>query len=646
MSKAESREKVLEPAGQENEGQPPIDAQPLTHNEPLPETAAADDAVISRALAWSLVVIGAVGLAVGGAVWWFNRRPPDVVIISPPIVQRIRTQAKVQLPRIRFADVTAESGLDFMHHNGANGEKLLPETMGGGCAFFDYDRDNDPDLLLINSCDWPWTKREAGQALPTMKLYRNDGRGQFTDVTVGSGLDITFYGQGVAVGDYDNDGWVDVFITAVAPQIEAAGANRLFRNEQGFFVDVTSAMGVAGNPGNWSTGAGFLDYDNDGDLDLFVGNYIHWSREIDLAKEFTLDGKRRAYGRPNEFEGAYPYLYRNDGTTFVEVAEAAGLHITGPLERPLAKTLAVVPFDLDQDGWIDLIVANDTVQNLVFRNLRDGRFQEQGVASGIAFDNTGAARGAMGGDAAYFRNDGKTVCVAIGNFSNEMTAFYVSQGNPFSFFDAALASGIGPLTRLQLTFGVVFLDFDLDGRLDLFEANGHLEEEINTIQETQHYAQPPVLFWNAGAEAGNEFLRMTPDVSGNDLSVPMVGRGAAVADVDGDGDQDILITASGGRPRLLRNEAYRKGEFLRLKLVGRQSNRDAIGAWVDVYIGNQVLRRQVMPTRSYLSQSELPLTIAFDAPRPDRVVVRWPGGGTQDISGVELNNLVVVEQAP
>jgi enediyne biosynthesis protein E4 len=606
------------------------------------ETAASDDTVIKRALLWSVAVIGIGGAALVGVAVWLNRAPAATVTRQSELIRAAkREMPPVEIPAVPFADITQAAGIRFVHATGARGEKLLPETMGGGCAFLDYDQDGAEDLLLINGCDWPWSTEKTAPR-PTLALYRNDGHGQFTDVTAGSGLDVTFYGMGVAVGDYDNDGWPDVFVSAV-------GRGHLFHNDHGKFVDVTEAAGVGGSEHDWGTGCCWFDYDNDGHLDLFVGNYVRWSREIDAAQDFRLVGLGRAYGPPLAFEGAFPHLYRNDGHGhFTDVSAEAGIQIRNlHTAVPVAKTLGVIPIDLDEDGWIDLVIANDTVQNFVFHNTGHGRFEEIGTRTGIAFDSQGAARGAMGIDAGWFRND-QCLGVAIGNFANEMTALYVSETEPLQFFDAATATGLGPPTRLSLTFGVVFFDYDLDGRLDLLSANGHLEEDINKVQPTQYYAQPPKLFWNCGPNQSTEFVPVPPEKCGADLGQRMVGRGSAFADIDGDGDLDVLIAANGGTPRLLRNDQHTGHHWLRFKLIGRKCARDAIGATVSVVLGGgRVLRREVNPTRSYLSQSELPVSFGLGAAaRVDRVVIRWPGGGTQELTDVAVDRVHVVEQAP
>ncbi len=483
-------------------------------------------------------------------------------------------------------------------------------------------------------------RQATRQPTKTLALYRNDGSGHFEDVTAGSGLDISLYGMGAAVGDYDGDSRTDVFVSAL-------GENHLFHNDGGGkFSDVTAAAGVAGDASQWSTSSGWFDYDNDGDLDLFVCNYVQWSREYDESQNFQLTGGGRAYGRPQNFAGSFPYLYRNDGEgRFHEVAAEAGLRMRNPATGvPMAKSLGVTFADFDQDGRIDIILANDTVQNFLFHNRGDGTFEEIGAVSGIAFDMDGNARGAMGIDVARFR-DNNAIGVAIGNFSNEMTALYVSNGSEMRFMDEAISSGLGPNTRLELTFGVFYFDYDLDGRLDLFAANGHLEKDINRVQPSQHYAQSPQLFWNCGSLQDTEFLPVRAQQCGDDLVQPMVGRGAAFADIDGDADLDVLIMACGQPPRLLRNDQQLKHHWLRFKLVGTHCNRDAIGAWIDVELADRSLRRQVMPTRSYISQSELPVTFGLgDADQVRRVTVQWPDGQRSSLDNVQVDKLYEVVQ--
>jgi hypothetical protein len=605
-----------------------------------------DDTVVGSALKWS---VGAALLLSAAAVlvWLVLRKPPEPVVTKagPTTLPEKRHAPTVAIPKIPFTEVTESAGIDFVHENGAEGEKLLPETMGGGGAFFDFDNDGDQDLLCINSTVWPWAKKQP-ENLPTSALYANDGTGKFANVTAGSGLDVPLYGNGVACGDFDGDGDTDVFISCL-------GSNHLFRNDGGGrFSDATTTAGVAGAETAWSTSCGWFDDDNDGDLDLFVCNYIEWSRELDQSMEFTLDGKLRAYGRPTDFRGAFPYLYRNEGNgTFTDVSADAGVQVRDPNTNvPLAKSLGVVFPDVNGDGLLDIVVANDTVQNLLFLNQTGGTFEESAASSGVAFDNSGAARGAMGIDAARFRNTA-AIGIAIGNFATEMTALYVCQtpGTPLPVFrDEAVSNGIGPVTRTDLKFGVLFVDADLDGRLDLFENNGHLEEDIRVVQASQQYEQPPHLLWNCGPASDNEFVMLDASHTGTDFQKRMVGRGASMADIDGDGDLDLMLFSSGGHPRLLRNDQATGHHWLRFRLKGTRANKDAIGAQVEVtLLDGTTLFRTVMPTRSYQSQVELPVTFGLGAADTVKSVkVTWPGGETQLIDVTAVDQLIDVVQTP
>ena len=595
----------------------------------------ADDTIIGRAFRRSLMAL-VVLLTLGGAAWFALRekrepKPTHLTRLSAPVTPN---RAAPEIPLAKFTDITAASGIKFVHTSGAYGDKLLPETMGGGVAFLDFDNDGAQDLLFVNGTYWPWDQRSGERPPSSLVLYRNDGKGHFEQVS--AGLATKLYGMGVAIGDYDNDGLVDVFVTGV-------GGSRLFRNLGGQFQDLTQEAGVGGTAADWSTCAAWFDYDNDGRLDLFVGNYVRWSKEIDLEVGYKIDGATRAYGQPMNFQGAFPYLYHNDGNgKFSEVAARSGLQIKNSATGvPVAKTLGVAPVDLNNDGWMDLVIANDTVQNFVFTNAHDGTFKEIGALSGVAFDANGQTRGAMGLDTARYRPDG-SLGIAIGNFANEMAALYVSPPDACSFTDEAIQEGIGPPSRLLLKFGVFFFDYDLDGRLDLLTSNGHLEEEISKIQASQRYRQPAQLFWNNGSS----FSVVPPDRAGSDLFQPIVGRGSAFADVDGDGDLDVVLTQVNGPPLLLRNDQALGHHWLRLKLVGTRANRDAIGAWIQVRLGNQTLSRQVMPTRSYLSQSELPVTIGLGtADHFDALEILWPGGQKQTVAHARLDATTIVEQA-
>ncbi len=604
-----------------------------------------DDAVIGIALKWSLVVILILAVLGGGMAYWFSSHREEVVLKETEnVLPQVREQTPLAIPVLPFRDITTEAGIAWRHVNGAAGAKLLPETMGGGCAFFDYDNDGDQDLLLVNSNHWPdqtpKNSVSADAASAACALYANMGDGRFEDVSQEAGMDVSLYGMGVAVGDYDNDGYVDVFLSAL-------GANRLLHNNKGKFEDVTQQAGVAGADSSWSTGCGWFDCDQDGDLDLFVCQYLAWSPEFDQGQDFRLTGGGRAYGRPQAFPGAFPTLYRNDGAAgFVDISQQAGIQVANrDTQAPLGKSLGLAFTDFDRDGRLDVLVTNDTVQNFLFHNEGGGRFRETALAAGVAYDSQGRARGAMGVDIAHFRN-GPEIGVAIGNFSNEMTALYVADDQSMLFTDQAISSGLGPVTRLELTFGLRFFDADLDGRLDLIAANGHLEDEINKVQPSQHYQQPPQLLWNCGPENDTEFTPVPAGPHNQDLTRPLVGRGVICADIDADGDLDLLITAIGQKPRLLRNDQQTGHHWLRLKLVGRADNRDAIGAEVEVRAGEHTWRRLVSPTRGYLSQSELPLTFGLgklDA--IDAINITWPNGQVQKLEGLPVDRMHAIEQA-
>jgi hypothetical protein len=601
----------------------------------------ADDRIIGVVFWWSLAVVVCVaGVLV--LLWLLlgsGDSAEEVVRTKDVVAPEVLVADVEVLPDVSFTDVTRSAGIDFVHESGAEGEKLLPETMGSGVAFLDVDDDGDQDLLLINAMPWPDSTRPSAP----MALLLNDGSGQFESVTTGSGLEVPIYGTGVAIGDVDADGLTDLYVTAF-------GANRLYRNlGAGRFEDITESSGTGGDVDAWSSSPAMFDYDGDGDLDLFVPNYVKWSRDLDIANNYTLNGTDRAYGPPKLYEGTQPVLYRNDGTgVFEDVSDAAGIPVINPSSGfNVAKSLAVVPIDLDRDGWMDLVVANDTTRNFLYHNLGDGTFEEIGKDAGVAYDNRGLSTGCMGIDAAYYRND-ENLGIGIGNFSMEMTSFYVSGRNPLLFSDEAIIEGIGSPTRLLLSFGLFFFDYDLDGRLDLFQTNGHLEEEISEIQRSQKYRQPAQLFWNSGSDSGPTFELVPSEVAGA-LVTPIVGRGAAYADIDADGDLDVIVTQVGDRPLLLRNDQALGHHWVRLVLEGLPPNRDAIGAWVELEAGGVTQRRQVMPTRSYLSQVELPLTFGLgEHDSIDSVRIIWPDGSEQLVDGqsISIDAQQIITQEP
>ena len=596
-----------------------------------------DDRVIGRVFRRSLVVIVALVAGGLGIAWWLRERPAVEQVLAKTVTAPAeRDDASAVRPSLPFTDVTAAAGIDFVHVNGAAGERLLPETMGSGLALFDFDGDGDQDLLLVSSTRWPWNP--AGSPAGTPRLYANDGHGRFRDVTTAAGLDRELYGMGVAVGDADGDGDPDLLLTAVGPDV-------MLRNDGGRFTDVTRTAGVAGDPAGWSTSAAFFDADRDGDLDLLVASYVVWSRRLDHEADYTLNGRDRAYGPPTSFAGATVHLYRNDGDLrFRDVTGEAGLDIRNPTTgTPMAKALALGILDVDGDGALDVFVANDTVQNFLLHNRGDGTFEDLGAATGVAFDGAGAATGAMGVDAGDLAGDGR-LGIAVGNFANEMSSLYLAGRSPWLFVDRSAAEGLGSPSRQRLTFGLFLFDADLDGRLDLLQANGHLESEIAQVQASQSWRQPAQLFWNAGADAERLFVEV-PSAELGDLARPIVGRGAAYADLDGDGDLDVVLTANGGRPLVLRNDQATGHHWLRTRLVGRPPNPDAIGAVAELEVAGRRLRRMVMPARSYLSQVEPVLTFGLGtATAAGPLDVRWPDGSSERFDGFAIDGTVELHQ--
>jgi hypothetical protein len=548
----------------------------------------------------SILVSAPVRLAAAGALVWALAAPS---------------------PFVTFTDVTAPAGITFRHTSGAFGKKYLPETLGSGAAFLDVDNDGWQDILFVNSRSWP--AHPGAKAYPA--LYRNNQNGTFTDVTRQAGLAVEMYGMGVAAADYDNDGNADVYITGF-------GRNYLFHGlGGGRFADVTAAAGVAS--AGFSTGAAWFDYDHDGRLDLFVAHYVDWVVEHDLF--CSLDGKSKSYCTPESYQGRSPTLYRNRGDgTFEDVTKKAGLY------DPTSKGLGVAVLDYDEDGWPDLVVTNDTQPNRLYRNQRNGTFVDAGMTAGIAFNEAGVARAGMGVDAADFDGSGHDGIV-IGNFSNEMMTLYANDGKGL-YIDEAPTSTIGKASLLTLTFGCFFFDADLDGRLDIFAANGHVADDINRVQPKVTYAEPAHLFRNLG---GRKFEAATAK-TGPALLTPVVARGAAYGDFDNDGDLDLVITTNNGPARLLRNDGGNRNHMLRIRTVGTTSNRDGIGARVSVTVAKGVVRRATVKTgSSYLSQSELPLTFGLGAATGvASIEVAWPGGRVDKVPATAADQTLTIQE--
>jgi hypothetical protein len=523
-------------------------------------------------------------------------------------------------PGFRLENVTGAAGLDFRHNSGAFGAKYLPETMGPGCAFLDYDGDGWLDILLVNGMDWPGHKKRKS----TLRLYRNNRNGTFTDVTERAGLAVEMYGMGVAAADYNNDGFTDILITGV-------GQNRLFLNTgKGHFVDVTEKAGLGGKSA-FSTSALWFDFDRDGHLDLFICNYVKWAPEHDVF--CSVDGTHKSYCTPEAYSGSTCWLFHNRGNgTFEDVTARSGVFDTS------SKSLGVALLDYDRDGWPDIAVANDTQPNKLYKNLRNGTFEDVAVHAGIAFSEDGKARAGMGIDVADFENSG-VPGIAITNFDNEMMALYrAATTGPYS--DVATKTGVGQPSRNSLGFGCAFLDVDLDGRLDLVAVNGHIDETVRNIRSNTGYAQPPHLFQNQG----KGIFKDVAAEAGSDFAAPKVARGVACGDFDGDDDVDLLVTTNHGPALLYRNDVMNGNKSLRLHLEGTKSNRDGIGAMVRVFTPDGVQSRVVKTGSSYLSQSELALTFGVGKRESvDRVVIEWPSGRVEEFKAVRAGSYACVE---
>jgi hypothetical protein len=556
----------------------------------------------------NLLGIGAA--SVGYAVWTMKA----VIVWVSALLAATAPQSAV-----RFTDVTAAAGLHFTHHNGAFGKKYLPETMGSGCAFIDTDGSGWPDILLLNSKDWtPKAKKY------TSALYHNNRNGTFTDITLGSGLDVQMYAIGVAVADYDNDGRPDIYITAL-------DGDRLFHNEgNGKFRDTTTASGI--HNVSFGTSAAWIDYDRDGKADLFVANYIQWTPQTDMY--CSMDGATKSYCTPESSKGAPSKLYHNLGNgKFEDVSVKAGI------ADPTSKSLGIVVLDFNNDGWPDLFVANDTQPNKLYRNNKNGTFTEEGVAAGVAFGEDGVARGAMGADAIDYDRSGRQHLV-VGNFSNQMLGLYHNEGTGL-FVDEAPQSTVGRASLLSLTFGAFFFDYDLDGYPDIFAANGHTEEEIEHIQPKVKFREPPLMFRNLGK---GKFDNVSAQLGG-DFTKPLLARGAAYGDFDHDGDLDILITTNNGPPVLYRNDGGNRNNWVSVRLNGTKSNRSGLGAIVRVESASGKQWNMVRSGGSYCSQSDLALT--FGLARDEKITslsIEWPSGAKQTLTNLAPNRFLVVDE--
>jgi hypothetical protein len=545
-----------------------------------------------------------------------------LVCAAPAFAQAPKNEAAGS--SITFRDITQQAGIRFVHNNGAFGKKYLPETMGPGVAFIDYDNDGWQDIFVVNGTDWPGHTSKHS----TPKLYHNNHDGTFTDVTHKAGLDVEMFGMGVAVGDYDNDGYDDLFVTAM-------GQSHLFHNNgNGTFTDVTQKAGLMG-PKEFSTSAAWVDYDKDGKLDLVVANYVQWSLERDLY--CTLDGKSKSYCTPESYKGTAVRLWHNRGDgTFEDVTKKAGLG------DPTSKTLGVAILDYDNDGWPDLLFSNDTQPNKLYRNNGNGTFTEKAVLAGVAFSEDGVARAGMGVDAADYDRSGAP-SLLITNFANQMVSLYHNEGRGL-FVDEAPRSDIGRASLLTLGFGCFFFDYDLDGWPDILIANGHIDSDIQRVQPNVKYAMPPHLFRNVGK--GN-FQEVTQSL-GAAFAAPRVGRGAAYGDINNDGRLDLLLSTNGGRVYLFENDATEEAALqksLRIKLLGTKSNRDGIGAVVKVSVAGETQSQMLRSGSSYLSASELVLTFGLARhDKADAIEIRWPSGQVDTLSNIAAGQTITMSE--
>jgi hypothetical protein len=539
---------------------------------------------------------------------------------------------------VRFTEVSARARAPFRHENGAAGKKYMPESVGSGLAFFDYDGDGWQDVLLMNGTHWP---EDPGPAR-TPRLYRNRGDGTFADATRDAGIGIEMYGMGVAVGDYDNDGAPDLYLTGIGP-------NHLFRNtlkDPGraagpIFRDVTATARLQGFPipdrgmglrWKWSSSAAWLDYDRDGKLDLFVANYVKWSPQTDVR--CGQPGGPKAYCPPGSYVGFPCSLYHNEGEgRFRDVSVETGIRAP----RLAGKSFGIAVCDYNGDSWPDLAVSNDTWPNFLFMNEAGKRFVERGVEAGIANGEDGKTKAGMGIDVADWKNDGK-FGLLIGNFSGESLSLWENDGAGY-FTDQAHTSGMGSSSLLYLTFGLFFFDYDLDGLLDALTANGHIDNFVRTYDNQVSYEERPLLFHNTG---GGKFTEVGEKAG---LHQPLVARGAAYADIDNDGDLDVGVISNGQPWRLYRNDGGSGNHWIRFRTVGTTSNRDGIGALVRVTAAGVTQSRYIRSGSSFLSESQREPTFGLGALEGiDALEVRWPSGKVDRAGRLPAGRLYVIEE--
>ncbi len=541
-----------------------------------------------------------------------------IALILHTVLQFLKAQpASSQVDSVRFTDITSELGVEFHHENGESGEKYFIEPIGSGVALFDFDNDNDLDLYLVNGSDLPGI---ISPTLPTNRLYRNDG-GTFTDITADASVGDTGYGLGCCVGDYNNDGFTDLYVTSY-------GANVLYRNNgDGTFTDVAEHAGV--NSEQFSSGCAFVDIDIDGDLDLYVVNYVQFDPETN--PECTRQGIR-TYCTPEALLGVSDLLYLNNSDgTFTDVSGKTGI------SKAMGKGLGVVCGDMDNDGDVDIFVANDTTPNLLYRNNQNGvELTEDALFAGVALSEEGRAYSGMGANLGDFDNDGH-LDIVVTNFQDQTNSLYHNAQSDF-FTEVSFAKGIGEKSLPYLAWGVDFVDFNNDGWLDLFIANGHLDDNIAEIDPIGTYAQPNQLFLN---NRGVDFS----DVADAAIAVPKVSRGTAFGDIDNDGDIDIVVSNLKDSPTVLRNDGDNAARWLGVKLIGTHCNRDAIGARVTVAANGLTQIREVKSGSGYLSQNDLRSHFGLgNATSVDTLTVRWTCGKIQTFQDIETNQVFVISE--
>ena len=527
-------------------------------------------------------------------------------------------------PSVKFIDIAQSVGIDFRHDNAASSEKYLIETMGSGCGWIDYDQDGLLDLYLANGA----ATRLYKPAHPLRSaLYRNNGDGTFTDVTLKAGVGAEgLFGMGVAVGDYDNDGYPDLLVLGYGRCI-------LYHNNgNDTFTDVTARAGVQ-NLGRWASSAAWFDYDNDGRLDLVIANYIDWSPEHNFWCGDHGPGMR-SYCHPDDYNGEAPTLFHNNGDgTFTDVSKQSGVGL-----KP-GNGLGVVTFDYDNDGWQDIFIASDSMANFLFHNNRDGTFREVGYLAGVAVSADGLPEAGMGTDAADTTGKGRMDLI-VTHLDSQLARLYQNMGDG-SFDDATLRSGLGYATFHMSGFGARFMDYDNDGAADIFMANGHVLDNINRYNASVHYAEPKLMFRNLGHGA---FQNVSEDL-GRDFQLPRVSRGAAIGDFDNDGDLDILVNNNGERPQLLRNDGGNANHWLEILLIGTRSNRDGVGARVKLSAGDLVLYEQRKGGMSYQSAQDPRLHFGLGKHSiADAIEILWPSGVVTKLAKIQADRIIAIEE--